>query len=429
MPVSAPTNTSASSPPPAAAETPARTVVSTTPLFATIADELLRTVAEAGHAVFVEAGAIVFRQGEPGDTLYCVLSGTVRLCRALEDGSEIELRRAGPGDSFGELALLDGGARDATAETVAACQLFVLRRTDFLAAIPRAPTLLSTVLANLVQVVRTTTEDLLRHELAQRVARTEMEFEKYRALAQMVAGVAHEVNTPIGIVNTAASIIRQRLSSEAIGAAVRDAAAVAAFSDIQEASELIDANIRRAHKLIRDFKQLSVSHVADTLETLTLVDVVDEVVSLFKISARQAKLTIHVCNSLPDSASFTWIGYRGLLSQVLLNLLTNVERYAYAQGTGGPVEIVLGQTGDGRNDRFTIIVRDSGCGMTPDTRDKIFEPFYTTGRSKGATGLGMAIVHNLMTSALAGTVEVTSREGAGTAVTLTFPKSVPARAD
>ena len=65
----------------------------------------------------------------------------------------------------------------------------------------------------------------------------------------------------------------------------------------------------------------------------------------------------------------------------------------------------------------------------PETRDKIFEPFYTTGRSKGATGLGMAIVHNLMTSALAGTVEVTSREGAGTAVTLTFPKSVPARAD
>ena len=78
---------------------------------------------------------------------------------------------------------------------------------------------------------------------------------------------------------------------------------------MREAADLIDANIRRAHKLIRDFKQLSVSHVADTLETLPLVDVVDEVISLFKISARQAKLTIHVCNSLPDSASFTWIGY------------------------------------------------------------------------------------------------------------------------
>ncbi len=95
-----------------------------------------------------------------------------------------------------------------------------------------------------------------------------MELEKYRALAQMVAGVAHEVNTPIGIVNTAASIIRQRLRRRRSSAAVRDAAAVAAFSDIREAAELIDANIRRAHKLIRDFKQLSVSHVADTLETL-----------------------------------------------------------------------------------------------------------------------------------------------------------------
>jgi hypothetical protein len=101
MPVSAPTNTIASSPPTAAAETPARTAVSTTSLFANIADERLRTVAEAGHAVFVEAGAIVFRQGEPG--------------------------------------VLDGGARDATAEAVAPYQSFMLRRIDFLAAISRAP--------------------------------------------------------------------------------------------------------------------------------------------------------------------------------------------------------------------------------------------------------------------------------------------------
>ena len=121
---------------------------------------------------------------------------------------------------------------------------------------------------------------------------------------------------------------------------------------------------------------------------------------------------------------------RGLLSQVLLNLLTNVERYAYARETGGPVEIVLGQTADGRNEPCSaIIVRDSGRGMAPETRDRIFEPFYTTGRGKGATGLGMAIVHNLMTSALEGTVEVTSREVREPPSRSRFPKSVPARAD
>ena len=116
---------------------------------------------------------------------------------------------------------------------------------------------------------------------------------------------------------------------------------------------------------------------------------------------------------------------RGLLSQVLLNLLTNVERYAYARETGGPVEIVLGQTADGRNDRFSIIVRDSGRGMAPETRDRIFEPFYTTGRSKGATGLGMAIVHNLMTSALGGTVEVTFGKVREPRSRSRFPRAFP----
>src|SRR5262245_6453469 len=89
------------------------TAVSTTPLFANIADEVLRSVAEAGQAVAKAGGEFIFRQGEPGDQLYCVLSGEILISRELEEGKAIELRRARPGDTFGELALLDGGARDA----------------------------------------------------------------------------------------------------------------------------------------------------------------------------------------------------------------------------------------------------------------------------------------------------------------------------
>jgi signal transduction histidine kinase len=224
-------------------------------------------------------------------------------------------------------------------------------------------------------------------------------------------------------------VVKQRLSSDAIKAAMDDAAAVADLADIREATDLIDANIRRAHKLIRDFKQLSVGHIVDALETLSLVEVIDEVVGLFAISARQAKLTIDVRNSLPDAASSEWVGYRGFLSQIVLNLLTNVERYAYDRGTGGPVEIAIGELLEGRGAHFRVTVRDSGRGMPAETRARIFEPFYTTGRAKGASGLGMAIVYNLVTSALGGTIDVASREGAGTAVTLVFPKRVPAMAD
>ncbi len=171
MPVNTPTNAIAL-PMSAAPDDPLiRSAVSTTPLFANIADELLRTVADAGQAVSVATGAIVFRQGEPGDKLYCVLSGEIQISKEL-DGSAIELRRATPGDSFGELALLDGGCRDATARALSPSQLFVLSRDHFLETIPRAPRLLATVLANLVQVVRATNVLVFRQELEQRVLRT-----------------------------------------------------------------------------------------------------------------------------------------------------------------------------------------------------------------------------------------------------------------
>ena len=398
--------------------------ISTAPLFANIADELLDALAEGGQVVSVPAGAVVFRQGEPGDTSYCVLSGEIQISTTPDGATGVELSRAGPGDSFGELALLDGGAREATARTVTPSHLFVLHRDHFLAAIHRSPQLFDTILANVVQVVRATTGLVFRQELERRVLRTEMELEKYRALAQMIAGVAHEINTPIGIVNTAASIVKNRVTVDALRAA-SERPSDDAFSDVHEAIDLIAANIHRAEKLIRNFKQLSVSHLADTKEPLSLIEVVDEVVGLFRINARQARLAVEVRNALPDAARAKWIGYRGFLTQVLLNLLTNIERYAYDRETGGAVQIAIGDIVDRRGERFRIAVRDWGRGMTPETRARIFEPFFTSGRSKGATGLGMSIVHNLMTTALKGTVEVSAEEGAGTTVILTFPKRIP----
>ena len=101
---------------------------------------------------------------------------------------------------------------------------------------------------------------------------------------------------------------------------------------------LIEANIRRAHELIQDFKKLSVGQISDTKESLDLVAVVDEVVGLFKINAREAKLVIEARTRLAPTER-AWLGYRGYLTQVLLNLLTNIERYAYPDGAGGKVEI------------------------------------------------------------------------------------------
>jgi signal transduction histidine kinase len=406
--------------PPALDETLIRTAPRALPHLSEFADELLSTVSESGTVVLLDTGRILFSQGDPGDSLYTVLSGQLRIHRRLEDGSEIELRRPGPGESLGELALIDGGARCETAEALTPCQLFALSREAFLAALPQSPGLLSTVLNNLVDHVRTATEHLLRTELEQRALRAEMELEKFRALAQMVAGVAHEINTPIGIVNTAASVVRQRIAS--IAASAPETAGLADFGDVREAVDLMTANIQRAHRLIASFKQLSASHCVDPREALSLVALVEDVLGLFAINARRARLDIRVLNGLHHGA--TWVGYRGILTQILLNLLTNVERYAYPGSGGGPVEIRVAET-TGKRAVFVMSVRDFGRGIPAEEVKRVFEPFYTTGRDKGGTGLGLAIVQNLVTARLKGTVDVVSRLNDGTAVTLTFPKTVP----
>jgi signal transduction histidine kinase len=407
--------------PPALDDTLIRTASRTLPHLSTFAEKLLSTVAESGSVIPLDAGRTVFSQGDPGDSLYTVLSGQLRIYKRLDDGSEVELWRPGPGESFGELALIDGGARSETAEALTPCQLFALSRQAFLAALPRSPGLLSTVLDNLVDHVRTSTEQLLRSELEQRAIRTEMELEKFRALAQMVAGVAHEINTPIGIVNTAASIIRQRIESIAVSAP--EAAALADFGDVREAIDLMTANIQRAHRLISTFKQLSASHCVDSRETLSLVALVEDVLGLFAINARRARLDIRVVSGLRDRDA-TWIGYRGILTQILLNLLTNVERYAYPGG-GGPVEICVTETTGKHESMFVISVRDFGGGVAPENIKRLFEPFFTTGRDKGGTGLGLAIVQNLVTARLKGTVDVAAELNRGTTVTCTFPKTAP----
>jgi signal transduction histidine kinase len=141
-----------------------------------------------------------------------------------------------------------------------------------------------------------------------------------------------------------------------------------------------------------------------------------------RINARLAKLNIEIEDRLLPTQE--WLGYPGYLTQVLLNLLTNVERYAYDPAVGGQVDIVL--TGDDKayTPTFTVTVRDFGRGIPLEEQDKVFEPFYTTGRAKGGTGLGLAIVHNIVTIALKGSIHLQSQPGQGTAFQITFPQRV-----
>src|SRR5262249_6446901 len=262
-------------------ETPTRPAPSSIPPFSPNPGELLRSVREGGRAQASTAGHVVFRRGDPGDCLYSVLSGELRAFTSLDDGSELDLQRLKPGDSFGELALLDGGPRSNTVEALTDCHVFSVSREAFLDALPQSPRLIAAVLSNLVAYVRPSSDRRLRQELEQRAIRAEMEVERLRALTQMVSGVAHEINTPLGIVNTAASVVTQRIASDALTRDVVDPRARAALEDVREAVDLIQANIRRAHGLVGNFKRLSVSQIADVKEALSIADVVRDAVGLF----------------------------------------------------------------------------------------------------------------------------------------------------
>jgi signal transduction histidine kinase len=254
--------------------------------------------------------------------------------------------------------------------------------------------------------------------LKRQALQSEMDIDRHRSLAQMVAGVAHELNTPLGIINTASSLIKSELGSPDFSACAAEAPTV--FSDIVEAAALIEGNISRAHHLIQTFKHLSVSQITDTREVVDLNKLVRDVVSLFKINARQAKLDIQI-HDLPDAA---WDGYPGYMSQALLNLLTNIERYAYPDQTGGRVEIRIAEQNDRQVPSFAIEVQDFGAGIAPENLPRIFEMFFTTGRIKGGTGLGLAIVYNIITTVLRGSVAVQSEPGKGACFRLVFPRVI-----
>lgn len=401
-------------------------ILQAVPFFSHLSVDQLASLAEHGSITQHRPGHIVVREGDAADSMYVILSGEVRVFKSDPGGAEIQIATLGEGSFFGELALLDQGARSATVACLTACSFFVLDQAGFLNLLVISDSsVIHRLFAALARRVRDTSERVFREELARQTLEANMEIERLRALSQMVAGVAHELNTPLGIINTAANMIEKRVRSEPIAAlAAADARARRDYDEILEASQLIQGNIARAHRLVQDFKKISVNQLTDHKEIVNLPDLIRGIVDLFRINAKQARLDITISSDLPEGQRI-WNGYPGYLTQVLMNLLTNVERYAYPAGKGGPIDIAINQWDEAKEPGFMVTVRDAGQGIPADNLPRIFDPFFTTGRSKGGAGLGMAIVHNIVTSALGGEIVVSSEVGQGTSVRLCFPQTAP----
>lgn len=394
------------------------------PLFKQLPAETLPKLVQQGEVLSLDAGEIVVWEGEVSDAMYVILDGEVRVFKRDEKGNEFEINHQKQGECFGELALLDSQPRSASIACMTPCQLFHLDKLAFMNLLlsPETQAAAFSILSVLVERVRVITEKYFDEQLAARLLQAEMEAERHRSLAQMVAGVAHELNTPLGVTNTAVDMIAKRVQQETLTEALHDnAAAQDVLSLMQEASILALRNIERAQRLVENFKKISVNQLTAERETVHLPTLVQDILELFTINARQAGLQIEVQNRLPDDEQ-QWTGYPGHLTQVLTNFLFNIERYAYPDGIGGQIDIGLQADDEASPPVFAITVQDYGAGIAPEHLPLIFEPFFTTGRIKGGNGLGLSIVHSIVTDALHGTIDVTSEPSAGTCFTVTFPR-------
>ncbi|GAA5180933.1 GAF domain-containing sensor histidine kinase [Niveibacterium umoris] len=258
--------------------------------------------------------------------------------------------------------------------------------------------------------------DLLTH-----TRDTLLEREKLAALGGLVAGIAHEVNTPLGVAVTASSTLRERLAEMrtdfANGRLTR--ASFAAFSEqAEDALTLLASNLDRANRLIRDFKRTAVDQVAGVRDRFVLAEVLESLVTSLRPETKRVPVTPRVeCD-----ASLVIDGYAGVIAQIVANLIVNSCRHAFAAHAEPSIQIVV--TGDG--DRVRLEYADNGHGIAPELQTRVFEPFFTTRRNDGGTGLGLNIVHNLVVGKLGGEISLESRPGEGVRFEIEFPRVMPA---
>ncbi|MEG4404793.1 ATP-binding sensor histidine kinase [Microcoleus sp. MON2_D5] len=243
-----------------------------------------------------------------------------------------------------------------------------------------------------------------------------VESEKMAALGGLVAGVAHEINTPIGIGITAASLLAEKATKffEVYSNGQIKRSELEKFLDTaMQSSNMILSNLTRAADLIHSFKEVAVDQSSELKRTFNVKNYLEEILTSLTAKLRRTKHKIHIkCdeNIVVDS-------YPGVVCQIVTNLVLNSLIHAY----DGEDEGVLAFDFKLEGDRLIFEYADNGKGIDPENLSKIFEPFFTTKRGQGGTGLGLHIIYNLVTQKLKGTINCTSQVNKGTKFMIEFP--------
>jgi signal transduction histidine kinase len=252
-----------------------------------------------------------------------------------------------------------------------------------------------------------------------------IETERLAALGGLVAGVAHEINSPVGTSITVASTLARRCGNfaEQIAAGPVRRSLLAEFADsCRDAADQLLANLQRAGELIQSFKQVAVDGSKADRRTFDLRLVTEQIVTSVRPGLSKSRDAL----ALEMSSDIILNSYPGAYGQVLTNLIFNAVTHGFADKPDGNVLIKAHRLATGE---VEISFSDDGSGIPEEIQRHVFDPFFTTKRAQGSTGLGLNIVHNLVTQQLGGTITLISAPGKGTTFCMTLPLVAPDHAE
>lgn len=250
-----------------------------------------------------------------------------------------------------------------------------------------------------------------------------VEIEKQSALGRLVAGMAHEINTPVGNAKLALSTVQAAhdIFNERMAQGIRRSDLTQLLAQLQEGTHLAQRNLERVVELVSTFKQISADQASSLSRDFELASLVADVLKVMGPQLRRTPYTL-VTSIAPD---LLMRSHAGPLEQVLVNLINNAILHGFDGRDSGTITVSAQAS---RGHRVRLSVSDDGCGIHPEHLSRIFDPFFTTKMGRGGIGLGLAIVHNLVTQLLGGTLSVHSRPGEGTRFELDLPEQAPTQA-
>lgn len=245
--------------------------------------------------------------------------------------------------------------------------------------------------------------------------------EKLAALGSLVAGVAHELNTPIGNSVTVGSTLQHQVSDLAQAFdrdALRRSTLQTFLDNASRGTDILMRALTRASELVGSFKRVAVDQSSDQRRQFDVQTTLREV--CLTLEPMYKNTTHQLALDLPNGVEMD--SYPGALGQLITNFVSNALQHGFEGRSHGHMH--LRATADGP-DRVKLVFTDDGLGMSEDTRNRVFDPFFTTKLGQGGSGLGMNIVYNIVREVLGGSIEITSTPGAGTRITVELPRRAP----